>query len=211
MSAPSIPLEKTPGWISCPECEAACRDRALPRRAALRCVRCGVQVRKETGARSFQPAWALATAGLLLVALANANPVLTFDVAGNTQSNLMVTGVLGLFDQGYWPVAALVFFAGIAGPALHLAAVWYVAAACCLGRRWPALRRAAKFAEVMESWNLVPVYAVATVVAVVKLDMLGAVAWQQGALWVLALSLCSLLVVQFFDRDLVERCLEELA
>ncbi|MDD5201080.1 MAG: paraquat-inducible protein A [Terrimicrobiaceae bacterium] len=168
-------------------------------------------MRKETGARSFQPAWALATAGLLLVALANANPVLTFDVAGNTQSNLMVTGVLGLFDQGYWPVAALVFFAGIAGPALHLAAVWYVAAACCLGRRWPALRRAAKFAEVMESWNLVPVYAVATVVAVVKLDMLGAVAWQQGALWVLALSLCSLLVVQFFDRDLVERCLEELA
>jgi len=45
----------------------------------------------------------------------------------------------------------------------------------------------------------------------VKLDMLGTVAWQQGALWILALSLCSLFAVQFFDRELVERRLEELA
>jgi hypothetical protein len=56
----------------------------------------------------------------------------------------------------------------------------------------------------------VPVYAVATVVAVVKLDMLGTVDWQQGALWVLVLSLCSLLAVQFFDHSLVEQGLEEL-
>jgi hypothetical protein len=45
----------------------------------------------------------------------------------------------------------------------------------------------------------------------VKLDMLGTVAWQPGALWVVALSLCSLLTMQFFDRDLVETRLEELA
>jgi uncharacterized paraquat-inducible protein A len=73
------------------------------------------------------------------------------------------------------------------------------------------LHRAAKLAEVMESWSLVPVYAVATLVAVVKLDMLGKVVWQVGAGWVLALSLCSLLAVQFFDRGLVEKRLEDLA
>jgi len=86
-----------------------------------------------------------------------------------------------------------------------------VAGACSLAQRWPGLRAAAKMAEVLESWNLVPVYAIATVVAVVKLAMLGTVAWRQGALWILALSLCSLLAVQFFDRELVERRLEELA
>jgi len=63
----------------------------------------------------------------------------------------------------------------------------------------------------MESWNLMPVYAVATVVAVVKLDMLGTVEWQQGALWVLALSVCSLLTLQFIDRNLLESRLQELA
>ncbi len=177
----------------------------------LRCRRCGMPVRRATGIRSLQPAWALATTGLLLVVLANIEPVLTFDVAGNTQSNLIVTGVFNLFDQGYWPVASLVFFAGIAGPALYLVSVWYVSAACSLGRRWPGLPRAAHAAEVLESWNLVPVYAIATVVAVVKLDMLGTVNWQPGALWILALSLCSLLTVQFFDRELVEERLEDLA
>jgi paraquat-inducible protein A len=211
MPAASTHFDEQPKWVSCPECEAACRDQPLPPNAALRCRRCGVTVRKQTGSLSLQPAMAFASAGLFLVVLANVNAILTFDVAGNMQSNLIVTGVFGLFDQGYWPVAGLVFFAGIAGPALHLAAVWYVATACCLSRRWPGLRRVAKFAEVMESWNLVPVYAVATVVAVVKLDMLGDVFWQQGALWVLALSVCSLFAVQFFDRNVVEKHLEELA
>lgn len=153
----------------------------------------------------------MATAGLFFIVLANVNPILTFDVAGNTQSNLIISGVISLVGQGYWPVALLVFFAGIAGPTLHLATVWYVSAACCLRKRWPGLQRATNFAEAMEEWNLVPVYAVATVVSVVKLDMLGTVAWQQGALWVLALSLFSLLTVQSFDPGLVEKRLEELS
>ena len=159
----------------------------------------------------MQRAWAMASAGLLLVILANVNPVLTFDVAGNTQSNLIVTGVIGLLNQGYWPVSVLVFFAGIAAPALHLAISWYVLAACCLRVRLPALRAATKAVEIIESWNLVPVYAIAAVVAVVKLDMLGTVAWQQGALWIVALSLCSLLMVQYFDRHMVEERIEELS
>lgn len=197
-------------WLSCPGCEAACRDRPLPRGAELRCGRCGVRVKKQRGSRSLQAAWALATAGLILVIPANVEPVLTFDVAGNTQSNLIVTGVLGLFAQGYWPVAALVFFGAIAAPALHLAAVWYVLGGCCLGRRWPELVRVSKTVERLESWNLVPVYAMATLVAIVKLDMLGKVEWQQGALWAVALSLCSLLMVQMLDHPQIESRLEEL-
>jgi uncharacterized paraquat-inducible protein A len=61
-----------------------------------------------------------------------------------------------------------------------------------------------KTVERLESWNLVPVYAMATLVAVVKLDMLGKVEWQQGALWVVALSLCSLLMVQMLDHPQIE-------
>lgn len=210
MFAVSNALNENPRWITCSECGAACIERPLSPGMALRCGQCGVVVRKASGVNSLQPAWALATTGLLLVILANVNPILTFDVAGNMQSNLIISGVFMLFNQGYWPVAALVFFAGIAGPALHLATMWYVLAACCLRRRLPGVNRVAHLTEVLESWNLVPVYAVATVVAVVKLDMLGAVTWQKGALWVLGLSLCSLFTMQLFDRNLVEKRLEEL-
>ena len=204
-------IQKRRGWLSCPSCEAACRDRPLSPRTELRCRRCGVRLKKRQGAHSLQAAWAFATAGLIFLIPANVEPVLTFDVAGNTQSNLIVTGVFGLFAQGYWPVALLVFFGAIAAPALHLTAVWYVLAVCCVGLRWPGLARVFRIADWLESWNLVPVYAVATLVAVVKLDMLGKVEWQQGALWVVALSLCSLLTVQIFDRQWVEARLEELA
>lgn len=211
MFAVSNANTENPRWITCSECGAACIERPLSPGMAMRCGQCGVVVRKACGVNSLQPAWALATTGLLLVILANVNPILTFDVAGNTQSNLIISGVFGLFSQGYWPVAALVFSAGIAGPALHLATMWYVLAACCLRRRLPAVNRVRHLTEVLESWNLVPVYAVATVIAVVKLDMLGAVTWQKGALWVLGLSLCSLFTMQLFDRNLVEKRLEELA
>jgi len=182
----------------------------MPKGAELRCRRCGMRVKLQRGSRSLQPAWAFATAGLFLAVLANVEPILVFDVAGNTQSNLIVTGVRGLIDQGYQPVAALVFFGAIAGPALHLLTSWYVLSGCCLGLRWPGLKRVSTWVELLEPWNLVPVYAIATVVSVVKLRMLGTVEWQQGALWVVLLSLCSLLTVQFFDRFLVEERLEEI-
>lgn len=206
---PSIRNEASE-WLSCPDCEAPCRDRKLPSGTELRCGRCGVSVKVASGRHSLQPAWAFASAGLFFVLLANLQPILAFDVAGDTQSNRIVTGVFELFGQGYWPVAGLVCFAGILAPALHLGAVWYVASACCLHCRWPHLRKAVRFAEILEPWNLVPVYAIATVVAVVKLDMLGTVEWQQGALWVLALALCSLLAMQAFDRELIEERLETL-
>lgn len=197
-------------WIACPECGASCLDRKLSPGTSLRCKRCGITVKRYSNSKTLQPAWAFATAGLFLAALANVTPILTFDVVGNTQSNHIFTGVIDLYQQGYWPVAALVCFAGILGPIMHLAAIWYVLSACCLSIRWPGLRRAAHAVELLEQWNLMPVYAVATVVAVVKLDMLGTVDWQQGAFWVLLLSLFSLLAMQFFDRTLVEKRLEEL-
>ena len=197
-------------WVACPECDASCKDHPLPPKSFLRCIRCGTLVKKAADSISLQRAWALAVTGLFFAVLANSYPILTFDVAGNTQSNLVVTGIFGLVDQGYWPIALLVFFAGIAGPALHLASVAYVLTGCCFRVRLPGVQRVLRFSESMESWNLAPVYLVATVVAVVKLDMLGTVNWQQGTWWILALSLCSLLTVQFFNRDLVEHRLEEI-
>ena len=142
--------------------------------------------------------------------LANVEPIMTFDVAGDTQSNHIVSGVVELARQGYGPVAALVAFAGVVAPVLHLTAIWYVASACCLHRRWPAVHRVAALIEMLEPWNLVPVYAIATVVAVVKLDMMGTVDWKAGALWILVLSLCSLCAAEAFDRELVEERLEAL-
>jgi uncharacterized paraquat-inducible protein A len=59
-----------------------------------------------------------------------------------------------------------------------------------------------RLAEHLSAWNLIPVYAVAILVAVVKLDMLGQVSWQSGSLWIIGMSLCSLALTQIFDEHL---------
>lgn len=196
--------------INCPLCAAGIRDRELASGEVLQCRRCHHIVKRRANESSLQQAWAWASTGLILAVLANVQPILTFEVAGNTQSNLIITGVKGLNDQGYWPIATLVFFCAIAAPVMHFAAVSYVAAACFTRRKWPLVGKTARAIERIEPWSLVPVFAVACVVAVVKLDMLGNVTWQPGIMWVTLLSICSLAISQIFDGQLVEKRLEEL-
>jgi len=162
------------------------------------------------GRKTFQPALALSLAGLFALLLANTNPVLTFDVAGREQHGYIVTGIWELFRQGYWPIAVLVCVASMLAPALYLSSVAYVSAACSMKLRLPRISQAMHLSEWTELWNLIPVYSIATVVSVVKLRMIGAVSWNDGARWVLAVALLTLFAQQMFERRLVEHRLEAL-
>lgn len=191
-------------WIPCPHCEASCRERALTEGQELKCTRCGVTVQEFVGKRTLQPAMALSMTGLFVLLLANVSPILTFEVVGRMQSGFMITGVLELSQQGYLPIAILVFFCGILAPALYLGAVCYVSTACALGLRLPMLRFVFEATHLLEPWNLIPVFAIAALVASVKLKMLGTVEWQAGARWVLGVSVMTLFCQQAFDRRLVK-------
>lgn len=176
----------------------------------MRCGRCGETIKRLHHGDPSHLLWALTSAGLILWVLANLYPILTFDVAGNTQSNLIITGVQGLVSQGYWPVAVLVFFCSIAAPVIHLGSLWYVAGACCLGKRWPMVGRVAHLSKEIAPWSLVPVFMIACFVAVVKLDMLGTVSWDSGIFWVSLLAICSLALSQFIDHQWIAHRLKEL-
>lgn len=196
--------------LECPLCGAPVRDREIHHGEELRCGRCRQVIRRIHRGDPSHHLWAVSSTGLILCVLANVFPILTFDVAGNTQSNLVITGVTGLNNQGFWPVAALVFFCAIAAPVLHMASVWYVAGACCTGKRWPEVDRVAHFAGHMTPWSLVPVFVIACFVAVVKLDMLGTVYWDSGIVWLSLLGLCSLVLAQITDRDFIAERLRNL-
>jgi paraquat-inducible protein A len=143
---------------------------------------------------------AVALTGLVLLVLANAFPVLTFDVAGARQSNHVFTGVQGLLAQDYAPLAALVFFCAILAPALYLVLACYVLTARCLGKSWPGDVQIWRLVERLAPWNLVPVFLVACMVAVVRLDLLGTVTWQKGTVFVVLLSLCCLILEQLREN-----------
>jgi len=196
------------GWLTCPGCEAPCRDRDLEPGTSIRCVRCGTRVRIHHRIDAIQHGLAIATAGLLLIVLANTEPLLIFDVYGNKQENLIITGVIGLDRQGYAPIGWLVFFCAILAPALYFASIWYALAGCIFRRRWPGLLKALHFAKHVEPWCLTPIFAIACFVAVVKLETLGDVYWKQGTLWVVALGVCTLLLGYLVDPHAVRERLE---
>jgi paraquat-inducible protein A len=203
-------FEKTEIWLTCPNCRAECLDRDLAPGQFLRCSRCGVELKNATGGKpSIFAAWAFSTTALILMVLANTTPILKFEVVGNFQENLVITGVAGLWNQGFEPLAALVFFSAIAAPFFYLLSVCYVSAACSLGLRWSGRRFFFAVARMLESWNLMPVFAIACVVSVVKLRTLGNVTWEPGALWIALLSIFTLLTIQCFDRRFVLVQLEE--
>ena len=56
-----------------------------------------------------------------------------------------------------------------------------------------------------------PVFAVATMAAVVKLDQLGTIEWKIGAFWVAMLALTSLVVMRLFDHGAILEYLDGLS
>lgn len=196
------------GWIYCPRCHASLRDRELGVHEYLCCGRCGEQVKSPRPGRTMHAAWAFAMAAMIVLIPANMNPILIFSVAGNSQENLIITGVEGLWSQGFEPLGMLVFFSAILAPFLYLAAVSYVSASWTLQRRPPFLGIVFRVAETLESWNLLPVFAIACAVSVVKLRTLGKVSWEPGSLWILVAAILTMLVVQCFDRRCAELYVE---
>ncbi|MBU3666480.1 MAG: paraquat-inducible protein A [Chthoniobacterales bacterium] len=191
-------------WRECPDCGADYLLRPLAPGELLQCRRCDARLATAKGSASLQAAWALVLTGLILLVLANVYPVMKFTVAGNSQSNLVVTGIEGLVRQGYGPLAALVLFSSIVAPALYLLLLCYVLAADCTGGNWPGISAAWRWAELLAPWNLVPVFAVACLVAVVRLDLLGTVTWEHGALFIVLLSACCLVLGRVLDRERIE-------
>jgi paraquat-inducible protein A len=193
-SAFSLPV---PGqWDSCHACDAEYRHRELSKGEKLFCSRCGELLDVARIDTIRQDGLALALTGIVLLVLANIYPIMTFNVAGAEQSNHIMTGVQGLINQGYAPLGALVFFCAVLAPALYLLLGSYVLIARCLGEVWPFDFQAYRLVTLLAPWNLIPVFLVACLVAVVRLDLLGNVTWKSGAFFVVLLSLCCLLLEQ---------------
>ncbi|MEO5913601.1 MAG: paraquat-inducible protein A [Luteolibacter sp.] len=186
---------------SCHQCGSRVPVVELKPGEALRCGLCRFVLKRKRRSESFQPACAFAIAGLLFLALANIYPIMNFSVAGNTQANEIITGVRVLLAQGYWPIALLVCFCAMLAPTVYFAGVAYVSLACMTGGRLPAAGFLLGLVRGVQPWSLVPVFAAACLVAVVKLDLIGTVAWQPGIGWIALLAGCALALGSLFDPD----------
>src|SRR5260370_66019 len=110
------------------ECQECGRRYALELPSSdltARCERCGATL-LSVPANSLQRSLALTITGLVLVFVANTMPFMSLNIKGRFQQVNLITGDVALFDQGLWPLAALVLLTTIVAPTIKLAAIAYV-------------------------------------------------------------------------------------
>ncbi|HZM00568.1 MAG TPA: paraquat-inducible protein A [Planctomycetota bacterium] len=170
--------------IACHDCDLLHRRVPLPERGRASCMRCGATLYRSAKG-GFDRPLAFALASLVLLVLANAFPFMTFEMSGLLEINHLASGVVELWDQGYWELAGLVLLATVLAPAIRLATLVYVCGSLQLGLRPPGLKQALKLADRLHEWAMLDVFLLGAIVAVIKLSDLADVHLDEG-LWAFA-------------------------
>jgi paraquat-inducible protein A len=154
--------------IACHECDLLHQRQPLPLGGTASCIRCGAKLySRKRNSLDRVLAWTIA--GLVLFCVANAYPLLTFRLEAQVQETTLFSGVMALYDQGMWIVAAVVFFTSILAPLLHITGMLYVILPLKFNRRPWALPFLFRVIRGFKPWGMMEVFMVGILVSFVKL------------------------------------------
>jgi paraquat-inducible protein A len=140
----------------------------LPAKSKAQCVRCGATLYRDIP-NSIDRTIALAIAGLVLFVCANVFPFLAFEVAGKTVQSTLLSGAFSLKQQGMWEVALLVVFTCFIAPLAQLMLMLYIFVPLKLQALPYGLSRSFRLLREIQQWNMIEVFMVGILVALVKL------------------------------------------
>jgi paraquat-inducible protein A len=190
--------------VCCPTCGLTLRIESLQPRATAECPRCGAVV-SEYKASSLAPAAAFALSALILYVPANLYPILRMERYGLYSESTVWGGVVGLAQNGYWFVAAVVFLASMAAPLLKLLGLFFLVITTRLGTpRWRRQRTwIYRFIDVIGPWAMLDVFLLAVLVALVRLGSLATVLPGRGLLAFTGVVVLTILATATFDPRLI--------
>jgi paraquat-inducible protein A len=172
--------------VACPDCDLLLHKRELARKQTARCPRCGTVLYR--AARDvIDRTLAFSLASLVLFIVTNCFPFMDFAVAGRDRVNFMVTGILQLWREGYWELAAVVAFTSILAPLFMISCLLYLTLPLRFGWHPPGMKTVLKLSEHLAPWSMMEVYLLGVIVSVIKLSAMadlsfGPAAYAFGAL-----------------------------
>ena len=153
--------------IECPQCGLL---QILPPPISghsRRCIRCGGSFgRWGVGGDT---ALALAVTALVLFSLAYLSPMMAIDIDGRGQSVRLGSGIAGLFDHGFAPLALFVLGISIVAPLGRVITLAYVVFRARQLKFVPHLPFVLRVAERFRPWSMLDVFLVGALVALTKL------------------------------------------
>ena len=112
----TAPARTTAGEvIACHECGTVHRLPAMPNDTVARCTACDAKIYIRFEA-TVERTLALYLAALALFLVANAFPLLSMAIAGQSNASTILDSAKALYDDGMWPLALAVALAGCVVP-----------------------------------------------------------------------------------------------
>ena len=195
--------------IACLLCDLPVTVGELEPGERARCPRCG-HLLASCVPDALSRSLALAVAGLVLLLLANAFPFMALEASGLEKVMTLPATAVELHEEGYAPLALLVFGVIVVVPALTLSTVVALVVPLLQGRGATWLVPAGRFLFVLGPWNMVEVFIIGVIVSLVKIVHLAHV--EIGfAFWAYAgFVLCFIATLSSLDKVTlwreIERC-----
>lgn len=183
------PTSRSAPLIACRECDLLQREVSLAPGGTARCLRCGaILYRNIRHGLDRSIAFLLAAAVLYLIA--NINPIVGLEAQGVSTSTTLLGGVRALLNQDLPAVALLVFVTTILAPAVEIAVMLYLLLPLRFGRVPAGFEAILPFMQEVKRWNMVEVFMLSILVAIVKLTTIASVLpdlalWSFGGLTLL--------------------------
>ena len=210
MTSPStISTQNILGSVTaCGGCDLLLKKETAPYGKKACCPRCG-HVLSRSKKNSVDRSLSLAIAGLILFIPANMLPILQLQTLGIENDATMLSGVVALFQNGFWILSVVVLLASIIVPLFKLLFVLYVTVGLKLNRSLPRLADCLRWYRHIEEWGMLEVYALGIIVAYVKLIDLANVIPELGLYCFVGMLLIATFISIAMDEEKLWELIEE--
>jgi len=194
---------------ACPECDALLKPTALDSGDKAHCPRCGFLLQRAQK-NSIERSLALSITGLLLFIPANCLPLLGIKFLGNTKDGILFSGVMALYAEHMWAVAALVFLSSMLFPLVNILLTLAISAHLYLNRPNRNLAQWMRWLQHLDEWAMLEVYTLGIIVACVKLSSMADLRFGMGLYAFVGLLLVAVTLAGSLDSALFWRRIDAL-
>jgi paraquat-inducible protein A len=194
---------------ACHACDLLVAEEDIPLNSKAHCPRCGFPL-YEPKVNTVNNTLALVITGLLLLWPAITMPILEMSILGDTSFNTLLSAVVKIFQAGYYWVAFVVFFTSIFAPLAKFSVLCTVLLHIKAKRYTPVLPVLFRYYVKLDAWEMLDVYLISMMVAVIKLFDIAAIHTGLGLFCLLGLLATSILVTITLDKKQIWDHIEDL-
>lgn len=159
--------------VACPECDLLNQVPELAPGESASCVRCDATLSRNPK-QGLERGLALTLTAIMLFVVANVFPFLSFGMEGVVTHTTLVSGIVGLYQEGMVFVAGVVAITTVIVPTLILAGLVYLLLPMRSGHCLPGSELVIRWMIHMRAWNMVEIFMIGIIVAAVKLHKMAA-------------------------------------